>query len=164
MDVETEFLSLADLAALETDQIETLMSRVPDEGIFTVKGTEVGASENREEGKPPLFSFRFTAEILEAEPLAKDKDPEKYVGRKLNERYTLWPQDFSESVGLLKGRYARIGLDNTGRLGGVDGEEPGWLDGMVDHIWKIRVRHFKSKDGQVRAGFDWLPMEEDKEE
>lgn len=163
---EAGFMSLADLAALETDEIETLMSRVPDEGIFIVRGKEVTASEAeaKEEGQPPLFSFRFAMEILEAEPLEKDKDPEKYVGRTLTERYTLWPSDFKEAIGLLKGRYQIIKLPNTGALGGVEGSEPGWLDGMVSHTWKVRVRHFKDKNKNIRAGFDWLPMEEDKEE
>lgn len=161
---EAGFMSLADLAALETDEIETLMSRLPDEGIYTVRGKEVTATENLKEGEPPLFSFNFATEILEAEPLRKDKDPESYAGRSLRERYTLWPTDFKEAIGLLKGKYKTIGLPCAGNLGGVEGEEPGWLDGMVGYIFKVRVRHFTDKNKNQRAGFDWLPTDEAKEQ
>ncbi len=165
MSIENEagFLSLADLAALNTDEVETLMNRLPDQGIYLVRGGEVKAAESRDESdssKPPLFSFTFASEILGAEPLDKSKDPESYVGRSLRDRYTLWPSDFQEAIGLLKGRYKTIGLGNEGQLGGVEGQDPGWLDGITGHVYRVRVRHFDSKNGK-RAAFDWLPAEDE---
>lgn len=155
----SDFLSLADLAALETDEIATLMSRLPEAGLFTVRGQEVKASQTpgRTEDEPPLFRFGFNMEIVEAAPLDKKVDPEKLVGKKLNESYTLWPSNVEEAIGLLKGRYQQIGLPNKGRLGGVEGQEPGWLDGMVSHLWKVRVRRAEV-NGTERAFFDWLPV------
>ena len=159
---ETGFMSLADLAAYNTDDIAVLTSRLPDEGIFLVRGEEVKAAESeaRTPGEPPLFSFTFHLEVLEAAPLDKSKDPESYVGKKMRDRYVLWPSDFSEAIGLLRGRYQLVGLPNTGALGGLEGAEPGWLDGVVGHIFRIRVRHWTAKDGSERAQFDWLPQEE----
>lgn len=158
---ETSSFSLADLANLDTTEIQTLMSRLPDEGIFIVRGTSVAAGMNEpKEDKPPLMYVAFEVEILEAKPHDKTKDPESYVGKTLKERYTLWPDQFQELVGLLKGRYKTVNLPNEGRFGGVDGQEPGWVDGIVNHIFSVRVRHWTSnKSGQTNAQFDWLPYE-----
>ncbi len=157
--METEFISLAQLADMQTDEIAVLTSRLPAAGIFTVRGVEVKASESppKEPGQLPLFRFAFRTEILEAQPLSKDRDPDSFIGRNLTESYTLWPNSFEEAIGLLKGRYQLIGLPNNGRLGGVEGVEPGWLDGIVNHIFKIRVRHYTDGKGNERAGFDYLP-------
>lgn len=156
--------SLADLAATNTDEIAVLTSRLPEPGIFTVRGTEVGAKEvGNDPNKPKLVQFGFKAEILEAEPHDKLVDKEKLIGRTLSEGYTLWPENLAESIGLLKGRYMLVGLPNTGRMGGVEGEEPGWLDGIVNHIYKIRVRRYTNKNGQEQAGFDWLKVEQAEE-
>lgn len=158
--------TLAALAAMETDEIKTLMSRLPDEGIYIVRGIEVGAGQNPpKDDQPPLFYFGYQHEILQAMPLDKEKDPESYVGKNLRERATLWTKDFHETIGLLKGRYAKIGLPTEGKLGGVEGQEPGWVDGIVGHIFQVRVRHFNSKNnGQEQAVFDWLPYERESEE
>lgn len=161
---ETGFVSLADLAAMNTDEIAVLTSRLPDEGIYLVRCTElnISESESQDPTKPNLFRVNYNTEILEAKPLGKDKDPESYVGRTLKEGYVLWPTQFRELIGLLKGRYKIIGLPFTGALGGVEGQEPGWLDGAVNHIFRIRVRHFTDKNKNERAGYDWLPEEEKK--
>lgn len=164
MESEAGF-SLADLAALNTDEVATLTSRNPDAGIYIVKGTGVSAAkaDPRTPGEPPLFAFNFEAEIMQAELNDKTKDPERVVGRKLRERYTLWPQDFQEAIGLLKGRYQIIGLQNTGAIGGVEGQNPGWLDGIVNYMFKIRVRLWTDKNGVERPAFDWLKYEQSTE-
>ena len=152
--------SLADLASLNTDEIATLTSRLPEPGIFVVRGVGVKASEsNTDPEKPPLYRFGFESEILAAELLDKTKDAEKFVGRKLNESYTLWPDSIQEAIGLLKGRYQMVLLPNTGIMGGVEGHDPGWLDGIVGHIFRIRVRRYTTARGE-QAGYDWLPTEE----
>lgn len=157
---EGGFLSLADLASLVTDEITTLTSRLPEEGIYTVRGTEVTAAQAESvEGKPPLFRFNFQSEVLEMKPLDSKVDPEKFVGRSLRESYTLWPADFKEAIGLLKGRFQLIGLENKGNLGGVEGQAPGWLDNFVNKVFKVRVRHYTDKNKNERAGFDWLKPE-----
>lgn len=163
---EAGFMSLADLAAMNTDEVQVLMSRLPEKGMYLVLGEEVTASESRDESdstKPPLFAFTFKAKILGAELLDKEKDPESLVGRTLNDRFTLWPSDFTECIGLLKGRYKTVGLPYEGAMGGVEGQDPGWLDAVVGHKFMIRVRHYSTKNGE-RAGFDWKAIESDEVE
>lgn len=160
MNVETGMFSLADLAAMATDDIATLMSRLPDEGIFVVRGTEVKASQTEgKEDQPPMFAVSFQYEVLAAKPLDKNKDPESYIGRVLRERYTLWPKDFTEMVGLLKGRYQTVELPNAGNFGAVEGAEPGWVDGVVGHVFQLRIRHWTGRNGQNNASFDWQKYE-----
>lgn len=156
------YMSLADLAEMNTDEIAVLMSRLPEAGMFMVQCIESTAKESKTEGKPPLFRFGFKSEILVAQPLNKEADPEKFVGKNLTESYTLWPETLSESIGLLKGRYIQVGLSPIGRMGGVEGGAPGWIDTIVGHKFWIRVRRFEA-NGTERAGFDWLPTEETKE-
>lgn len=158
LEAETGMFSLADLAMMNSDETTVLMSRLPDEGIFTVRGVGIKASQTEgKDDKPPMFAVSIETEILAAKPLSKDKDPESYVGRTLRERYTLWPNDFGQMVGLLQGRYKLVGLPFTGKFGAVEGQEPGWTDSMVSHMWDVRVRHWVGKNGQTNAAFDWLP-------
>lgn len=153
----TGYLSLADLAGMNTDAIVTLTSRVPHAGVFRVVGTKVEGKESPGvEGKPPLIRFNYQYEIVSGTLVDKTIDIETVLGKKLTESYTLWPDQLAELLGLLKGRYQIIGLPNAGtHLGGLEGMEPGWLDGIVGHEFDLRVRTYVSK-GETRAAFDYL--------
>lgn len=165
MTVETGMFTLADLANLSTDEATVLMSRLPDTGIFVVRGVEVRAGiTDPVPDQPQMFFFNFQAEILEADPLDKNKDRDSYVGKTLRERYTLWPNDFKTMLGLLQGRFKIVGLPFTGPVGGVEGSPPGWIDSWVGHIHRVRVRHWTGKNGNQNAAFDWLALKEDKRE
>ncbi len=157
----TGFLSLAELASLNTDDVATLLSRVAQPGIYIVVGKAVKGAQSEAEGKAPLLRFNYQYEVESAKLVDKKIDPETLVGRVLTESYTLWSNQIQELLGLLKGRYQKIGLPNSGMpLGGVEGMEPGWLDTFVGHRFTLRVRTFISK-GETRAAFDWVgPVEE----
>ena len=158
------FESLADLADMNTDEIKSLDSRLFPEGIFAVRGTEALLSKSEKEGidpetnEPflPLFALNHKFEILEAKPLDKGIDPESMVGRVLTQRRTFWPKSFLEEIALVKGDYEKIGLETAGRMGGAEGSEPGWIEGIVDHTFALKVTHSKpNKDGTqfVRINF-----------
>lgn len=159
----TSGFSLADLAGMNTDAIQTLTSLIPAVGVYTVNGLEVKIGQNAaQEGKPPLYFVNFQAEILDAKLVDKKIDVEQLVAskRKLMDSFTLWPNQFQDMIGLLKGRYKTIGLPNTGeRIGGVEGQPPGWLDGIVNHRYRVKVTHFDSK-GETRARFAYMPLED----
>lgn len=164
------FASLADLAEMNTDEIKALESRLFPAGLFAVKVTAATAGMNPpkeglnpETGEPwePLFYFEFKFEILEANPLDKTIEAESLVGRTITQRTTLWPKSFNEEIGLVKGNYQRVGLDTTGRLGGMEGGEPGWLDGAIEHIIPLKVTHGRPnpETGAQRANFFWMKIE-----
>jgi len=162
MTTTTEYLSLADFAADNSDDVAAIASRLPDAGTFICRGLDISTSlyvPEDPEGQTQLV-ITFQHEILMADPVNKDKDPESLVGRTIMERYTLWPKDFRELLGLLRGRYKRIGLPISGPNGGAEGIV-GWLDGIVDWGYQVRVRHYTTKSGDERAGFDWKRVDDE---
>lgn len=150
--------SLASLAQLDTSDVAVIASRLPAEGVFTcqVKLAQLAMRESTNPDRPdPMVFVNFEAEIIEADPKKKDLDPESFIGRTLKESALIRMDDIREAIGLLKGRYKRAGLPTDGVLGGVEGS-PGWIDGAVDRFVKIKVRHYTTKSGDERAGYDWV--------
>jgi hypothetical protein len=156
--------SLADLAGIDTSGMAAMTSRLPEVGIYLVRGKEVELtrSESNDPAKPPLHRVNWKTEILAAQLHAdSETDPDDIAGRDLNHSDTLWPDDMKECIQLVMGRYKTVGLPFQGTLGGVEGHEPGWLDSMVGHMFRIRVRHATTKDGNQRAYYDWQALTEE---
>lgn len=159
------FLSLAELAGMNTDDIAVITSRLPTEGIFRVRTTAITSKAGEpKDGKSPNFYITFKHVILavkEGSLFDKSIDPETLVGKNINDPHTLWTtsnEDFFESLGLLKGRFTLVGLPCTGAMGGVEGQAPGWLDGGVNHEFDLKVQH-STKNGDTRAYVNWLKTE-----
>lgn len=157
-------LSLADLANLDTSDMAIVMSRLPMEGLWTVRGKSValGKSDPKEEGQMPLFRIGFKFESIKIEPTnpPEDFDPAKTVGRKLSDSTTLWPDAFQQEIGIIRGKYKRVGLPSDGKLGGMEGN-PGWLNNIEDAIFVLKVRHAEVK-GESKAFIDWVgPVDDD---
>jgi hypothetical protein len=158
--------SLADLANMETDEIRALESRLFPAGKFTVRGVsaqigEIEAKEGLDEnGEPylPLYFAEFKYIVLEADPLDKTVDPASIENRVITNRKVFWPKSFNDEIGLLKGDYIKIGLEPVGRLGGLEGGEPGWLDTIVDHVFELKVAHSKAnpETGAQRVMINFL--------
>jgi hypothetical protein len=158
------FISLNELAGLNTDDVKAIASRVATPGVFTVEGLSVKGTqgERSEDGKPPITRFSFKLKILGGKPTDKSVDIENLIGREITQSYSIFQSDqqsLLETLGLLKGMYAKIGLPNSGMpMGGVEGLEPGWLDTVVGKTFDIRIRN-APVNGETRAFFDWLPPE-----
>lgn len=160
-------MTLADFAEMETDDIQALDSLLFPMGVYgcRVLSSTLGmqASDptklDEETGLPlpPLFYCETVFEVVEADPTdKKNQDPEKLVGRKITDRQTFWPKQRDEMIGLLKGKYKKAGFNINGRMGGVEGAEPGWIDSAVDQFAIIRVRHSKpNAEGRQRIFIDW---------
>jgi hypothetical protein len=160
MESEAVFLSLADIAGMSTDDIAPILSRVPESGIYRMKckGAVLKSQEAAEEGKPPRFSVGYRYEVMFAKLVDKNIDANALIGRTLSENVTLWNNTQSaliESIGILKGRYQKVGLATSGAMGGVEGSDPGWIDGAVEAEFNVGVR--KSMiNGEPRAFYDWI--------
>lgn len=157
-DVSLGFSSLAELAEMDTDEIKSLDSRLFPAGMFAVRCTEAQLGVSEKEGidpktnEPyePLFFANLKFEVLEAKPLDKELDGDSIVGRSITERRTFWPKSFKEEIGVLKGDYEKVGLSPTGRMGGMEGAEPGWIESLVDHVFAIKVTHSKPNDEGIQ--------------
>ena len=158
---EMNGFSLADLGNTETDEIKAIESLLFTPGLYDVKIVSMAlgqlpAKEGLDDkGNPyaPLFYVDEKYEVLEAEPLDKAIDAESLQGRTITNRTTFWARsmaEFQEQIGLLKGRFQKAGLDNSGKIGGVEGGEPGWLDNAADEVIKIKVTHSKPNDEGVQ--------------
>lgn len=156
-------ITLADLANLNTDDIAAIASRLAPAGVLNVhisgvKGTE---RESTEEGRGPMISFNYEYTVTGGKTIDKTIDVEKdLVGRKFRESVMMFTRDsasIAESIGLLKGRYQKVGLPTTGIMGGMEGKEPGWIDGALEVDVLLQVRTGKNqKTGQDVAYYDWL--------
>lgn len=164
---DSGFFSLAELVGKDFTEVEAVTSRLPARGIYHLVGEEIKASEQKatEPDQNSLFNFQFISTIMNFEPLDKNVDAEKLIGKKLYDRYTIWTKDqesFFQSIAELKGRYKLIGLPTAGAMGGLEGHDPGFLDGIIGFPYRVRVRHWTDKSGVDRAQFDWLPPEKAK--
>lgn len=163
---ETEMdFSLADLAGLDTSDIAVVASRLPMAGVWTVqcKSAAMTMEKPKEAGQKPLPKITYKFESVKIDPLEKPDgfDPATTVGRKLSDVTVLWLSDLAENIGLLKGKYKRVGLPYEGKMGGVEGMEPGWIDSAVGSFMELKVRHAEIK-GETRAFIDWVgPVTDD---
>jgi len=152
---EKKYMSLADFAADNSDDVAIIMSRLPEPGTFICRGLDVRAERSKPSNpeQEPMITVTLTHEILLAEPLDTERNSDDLIGRTITERYVLWPRDFREALGMLRGEYTRVGLPVTGPNGG-DGITVGWLDGMIGWPYELRINHYTSKSGIELAGFN----------
>lgn len=150
--------SLADLAGMDTSDIAVIKSRLPLAGIYEVLCKAAGLKLVGNDPTKPLIQVQHKFDIMGFEPTVPnpDLDISKMIGKSMSDSTTLWADDIQREIGLLKGKYAKAGLDTSGPFGGMPEQGlVGWVDGAVDKMLKIRVRHFESK-GEERASIDWV--------
>jgi hypothetical protein len=163
-------LDLATLADMDTEEVKGITTILFPEGIAAVKITEarlgqtqVAEGEVDEKGNPkipqPFVQFGF--EVADFQPTDKGLDGEDFIGRKLSERHTLWTSELKERIALLKGTFEKCGLSTSGKLGGLEGGEPGWLDEAVDQLIMIRIKHSRPRNpgDEPRARYKWEKLE-----
>lgn len=152
------FTSLADLANLDTSDIQVLRSRLQAEGIYVIRMTEAEMIESNDgtDGKPVRIMVRNVGDIMAFFPLDESKQEEalEMVGKRFSQGKTMFMNEFAEQIGLLKGMYQQAHLNVTGVMGGFGGIE-GWLTDIVDKVVVIRVNHREVKD-DTRVYYNWL--------
>jgi hypothetical protein len=167
-------LNLAELADMDTEEVKGITTILFPTGIVAAKITEarLGQTEVREgevddKGNPkipqPFVQFGF--EVADFQPVDKSLNGEEYIGRKLSERHTLWTSELKDRIALLKGTFEKCGLDTSGKLGGLEGGEPGWLDRAVDELVMLRISHTRPRNpgDEPRARYKWEKLETNQE-
>lgn len=156
------YTSLADLAAMETDGIAAVKSRLQAAGIYIVSFTEVGPLKETpadDPSKSARIGLTMKGVIDHFEPLGasgEDATESDLTGKTYTEFYTIWANELVQSIALLKGKFAKAHLPAAGRMGGIEGTE-GWLDALVGQRVAIRVTH-KVVGDDTRSYTDWLGM------
>lgn len=156
----TGLISLADLASMDTDDIQAIETRVHQAGVYDcrIESAKSGGGEwDEANNRQNAFTVSYIYEVLHATLIDKAVDANAKVGRKIRESFRIWPADIGEGIGLIKGRHQKAGLQNSGMPMGGDGKAVGWLDAAVGGIVSLQVRTGIIKaTGQQTNFFDWL--------
>lgn len=154
------FTSLMDFASFDTSDLKAQTSRLQAAGLYIVElnGFEFADQPPQDPADPMNYTLSFKENVLAFIPEDKDYagNPEEMVGREITERYFFYGKDIQTAIQLLMGRYKKSGFRYKGKMGGVPGQEPGWLDEAIGQRIAVRVRHRTNKNGDENAIFDWL--------
>ncbi len=158
MSNEMMFASLMDLASVDTSEMSAQLSRLPKAGIYILELEELKFAEQapKDPADPMNYTLGIKGSTLFFQPLDPNESGEGMEGKSLSERYFLYGKEVMEAIQLLMGRFKVAGFRHKGTMGGVEGNEPGWIEEALGKRVAVRVRIFTSKDGQERAGYDWL--------
>lgn len=136
---EEEF-SLADLAELDAGQIAEVRFESLPAGIYVFRGESAQFSdgENQQEERRIILTVKH--EVVECKScMDRGVDKADLIGKKHTEKYYVVPAKAAEGLGLIRGMIADLGLPNEGPFGGVEGKEPGIVDGIVGHEFTAKI-------------------------
>lgn len=138
-DAEMDF-SLADLAELDASEIAEVRFESLPAGVYTFRGTEAKFEEFENKDDEKRFRLVAKFEVVEChQVLERGIEKEELVGKKHTEKFVIVPAKAAEGIGLIRAWVGDAGLPNGGVLGGVEGKEPGFVDGLVDHEFKAKI-------------------------
>jgi hypothetical protein len=140
MESEIEEFSLADLAELDASEIAEVRFENLPAGIYVFRGTEAKFEDttNRDEERRIVLVVKMeVAEVKQC--LERGVDKEDLLGKKHTEKFYIVPEKAAEGLGLIRAFIGDIGLPNEGPFGGVEGKEPGIVDGIVGHEFPGKI-------------------------
>lgn len=136
---EADF-SLADLAQLDVSEIAEVRFESLPAGIFNFQGVEAKLDKGTNRDDETRFILTLKMEVTECTALTeRGFTKEELIGKKHTEKMYIVPEKAAEGIGMIRAFYGDIGLPNEGALGGVEGMEPGMIDGFVGHEFKGKI-------------------------
>lgn len=156
------FADLMSLAQMDTSDLQAQVTRLARQGIYVVELGKPGFTEQppQDPADPMSFTLAYPSTILAFTALEPSADDNELVGKPLNDRYFVWGKDVKQAIQLLMGRAKVAGFRYKGKMGGVEGAEPGWLDEQAGKRVAVRVTWYTPKGGDERARFDWLSVKQ----
>lgn len=139
MEEEIEF-SLADLAELDAGQIAEVRFENLPAGLYEFVGikAEFEDGTNRDDERRIILVTQF--EVVECKTcLERGVNKEDLIGKKHSEKFYVVPEKAAEGLGMIRAFVGDIGLGNEGPFGGVEGKEPGIVDGIVGHHFLAKI-------------------------
>jgi hypothetical protein len=133
--------SLADLADLDATEIAELRRENLPTGAYRFAVESAVLSEGVDKDNIKRFEVKFVMNVIECTACTeRGVDKESLVGKKHTEIKYIKPATAQDDIGYLRGWVTDIGCDSTGRLGGVPGAEPGFIDGTVGHEFVAQIK------------------------
>lgn len=157
--IENEGMSLADIAGIDTSEIEELRSSSLPTGLYTFE-CSAGKLEDKmvKDDSERRVVASVQLKVIEIDTIAeKDVNPDDVMGKTQTEQFFIDPAEAEKGIGYLKGWVADIGADNSGNMGGVEGAPAGYLDKLEGHRFKAKIIKKKAKDGNYYARLQLLP-------
>lgn len=153
---EMEF-SLADLAAIDASDIQEVRFESLPAGLYVFRGESAQFEDttNRDDERRIVLVVKM--EVVECKKvLERGYNEDELIGKKHTEKFYIVPAKAAEGLGLIRAWIGDIGLPNGGAFGGVEGSEPGIVDGIPGHefpgkiIKQARKGDASIKDARLR--------------
>lgn len=136
---EIEF-SLADLAAIDASDIAEVRFESLPAGLYIFRGESASFEDttNRDDERRIVMTAKL--EVVECKAVTeRGYEKDELVGKKHTEKFYVVPAKAVEGLGLIRAWIGDIGLPNEGPFGGVEGSEPGIVDGIVGHEFPGKI-------------------------
>lgn len=153
---EAEF-TLADLAGLDASEIAEVRFESLPAGLYVFRGeaAQLEDTTNRDDERRIVLTVKL--EVVECKSvIERGVEKEDLIGKKHTEKFYVVPAKAAEGLGLIRAWIGDIGLPNEGPFGGVEGVEPGIIDGIPGHefpgkiIKQARKGDPSTKDSRLR--------------
>lgn len=136
---EVEF-SLADIAQIDAGQIAEVRFESLPAGLYMFRGTEAKLIDTTNAADERRIVAEFKMEVIECKScLERGVEKDDLIGKKHTEKQYVVPSKAAEGLGLIRAFLGDIGLPNEGPFGGVEGVEPGIIDGFVGHEFPGKI-------------------------
>lgn len=154
---EIEF-SLADLAELDAGAIAEVRFESLPAGLYVFRGESASFEDttNRDDERRIVLTLKM--EVAECKSvMERGYEKDELVGKKHTEKFYVVPAKAAEGLGLIRAFLGDVGLPNEGPFGGVEGSEPGIVDGFAGHefpgkiIKQARKGDPTTKDSRLRV-------------
>lgn len=143
-EVEEEF-SLADIAQLDASEIAEVRFEVLPAGVYVFRGLDAKFEDGTNKDDERRIILKAQLEVVEVKSVI-DRDFKteearaELLGKKHTEKMYVVPAKAAEGLGLIRSFIGDIGLPNEGPFGGVEGSEPGIVDGLVGHEFTAKIK------------------------
>lgn len=136
---ELEF-SLADIAQIDAADIAEVRFESLPAGLYVFRGESAAFEEttNRDGERRVVLTVKM--EVAECKSvMERGYDKDELIGKKHTEKFYVVPAKAAEGLGLIRAFIGDIGLPNEGPFGGVEGTEPGIVDGIPGHEFAGKI-------------------------
>lgn len=137
---ETLDFSLADLAELDASAIAEVRFESLPTGLYVFRGESAVFEDttNRDDERRIVLTVKL--EVVECKVVSeRGYEKDELVGKKHTEKFYVVPAKAAEGLGLIRAWIGDIGLPNEGPFGGVEGKDPGIVDGIVGHEFPGKI-------------------------
>jgi hypothetical protein len=136
--------SLADIAQLDASEIAEVRFESLPAGVYVFRGESAQFEDgtNRDDERRVILVVKM--EVIEVKSVIDrdyktDEQKESLLGKKHTEKMYVVPEKAAEGLGLIRAFIGDIGLPNEGPFGGVEGSDPGIVDGFVGHEFTGKI-------------------------